>query len=128
MRQVSGRLEPRANNVKTARRFVAGRLEELAWPGDIEVIALLVSELITNAIVHAAPHDSKEQIALTISISKGLVRVEVGDANPSPPTRIVDAALDAPSGRGLALVDALSTTWGVTPTTSGKFVWFEVRA
>ena len=128
MGQVSRRFEPQTKNIRTARRFVAGFLKELAWPGNVQVIGLLVSELVTNAIVHAGQGHSREQIALTMSITDGLVRVEVADANPSPPIRIVDGAVDAPSGRGLVIVDTLATTWGVTPTSSGKSVWFEVCA
>jgi anti-sigma regulatory factor (Ser/Thr protein kinase) len=80
---------------------------------------LLVSELVTNAVVHGAP-------PLTVSVEcdgTGL-RVAVTDGSDrSPVPREADA--DAESGRGIFLVDVISERWGVAPNRGdGKVVWF----
>lgn len=87
----------------------------------LDDILLAVSELVTNAVKHgAAP------VRLTIEAEEGLVRLQVHDAGdadavpaPSRPT------VTAGSGRGLMLVAAVSSSWGVTPapTQPGKSVW-----
>jgi hypothetical protein len=62
---------------------------------------------------------------LTIEIEPSLVRVEVADGVHQIPVRRHAAPNDL-DGRGLHLVDQLSSRWGVDPTETGKIVWFEV--
>jgi serine/threonine-protein kinase RsbW len=88
--------------------------------GAIETIELLVSELVTNAFLHA------ESVAdVAIILRADAIRVEVGDDSPTPP-RPQQAKDHEPSGRGLALVESLSSAWGVEVYEDGKVVWFEV--
>ncbi|MGN6245829.1 MAG: ATP-binding protein [Motilibacteraceae bacterium] len=107
--------------VARARRLVAARLT--AWGLDDEageVAVLLVSELVTNAILHGVP--PLELVAFPLA---GGLRVEVHDAGDSSPV-MRPSAPDVGSGRGLHLVDALATRWGSERTGVGKSVWFEL--
>ena len=114
-------LAPRLQSAEAASRFVHDRCEDWGCPELTDVSTLIVSELVTNAIVHAAtPAELRAQW------SNGVLRLEVMDnAEGSPPDpRIADP--DDEGGRGLLLVDALSTAWGVESTDHGKVVWAEV--
>jgi serine/threonine-protein kinase RsbW len=77
-------------------------------------------------VVHAGPHDPLAELQLTIGHSGQLVRVEVVDASTNLPTIDV-GAVDRLTGRGLLLLDALSSDWGVDTGQSSKVVWFEVE-
>lgn len=116
------RLPARAESVARARRFVtrqllAGRVAEPL----VETAALLVSEIVTNAVVHAG---GDVDLRVHAAAGQGAL-VEVGDRSPVPPaTRRYD--VDAMTGRGLALVDALSTSHGSIARGTGKVVWFTV--
>ena len=97
-----------------------------AWgcePGSREDLLLVVSELVTNAVVHGA-----EPIRVTMVRAPERVRVEVTDGaaaasphgNPRPPT-------DAETGRGLSVVTRLAVAWGWRATPgNGKTVWAEL--
>lgn len=82
---------------------------------------LLVSELVTNALLHA-----RSEIDLVLRVLEKAVRCEVYDGSRATPTlRPVDSA--AVTGRGLALVAHLASDWGTERTPDGKVVWFEVQ-
>jgi anti-sigma regulatory factor (Ser/Thr protein kinase) len=104
------------DSVRTARRFVADRVE--GWPEDLVADALLLtSELATNCVVHA-----RSDYLLKVQVERPAVRVEVCDDDPDVP-RVDDR------GRGMRLVDELASAWGVEPMVDGpgKVVWFELR-
>ena len=105
-----------------ARGFVTERLD--AWgAGDfIEITRLLVSELVANAALHA-------HTAITVSLTQDddLLRLEVADLSPRRPI-LRHYSAEATTGRGLALVDAISQTWGVENRQEGKAVWLELHA
>jgi anti-sigma regulatory factor (Ser/Thr protein kinase) len=86
-----------------------------------ETAELLVTELTTNAVVHA-----HTPIRVSVLPHDHQVRVEVrdDDSSPIPPPR--RPAADAESGRGLWLVAALASSWGINRNAKGKTVWFEV--
>lgn len=88
----------------------------------IEVATLLVSEVVTNAVLHA-----RSDLELHLISGGHFVRVEVSDASPAKPV-VRDHSADALSGRGLALVQRLATAWGVQDRPGGKVVWFEIAA
>ena len=104
-----------------ARRFVAAFLADVGRPEWAEAAELAVSEVVTNAVLHA--HTDLVLTALTAGDS---VRVEVQDRNPSfPSPRRYDE--QATTGRGMALVAAITRQHGVTSLgPEGKVVWFTV--
>ena len=103
-----------------ARRFVAAALERWDCERALDVVLLLVSELVTNAVVHAGSRPDVAVILLPHAL-----RVEVADNDPAGPRARVAGDEDE-SGRGLLLLDQLSTKWGVDASPTGKTVWFEV--
>ena len=114
------RLPPVAASASRARRFVEQTLAAWGVRDDARRVPLLTTELVTNALLHAGT-----AIDVCISASAGRVRVEVADSSPRPPDRRRHTA-DAPTGRGLSLVEAEALAWGVRPRDGGKAVWFEV--
>jgi hypothetical protein len=108
--------------IRAARAFVARTLSAWGEPGPSEDAALVVSELATNAVRHAG---SPFQVSLA---RRGdTVRVSVHDAGDgSPASRSASPA--ATDGRGLALVAAVSSSWGVDPVADGKIVWADLAA
>lgn len=117
---VSRVFPPRRSAVRAARAFV---LDAVGSCTDRDTIALLASEVATNAVIHAGT-----EFTVTVSVRRDRVRVEVADRNPTPvrPALVVDP--DSESGRGLLLVTALARAWGSDPTAEGKVVWFETIA
>ena len=115
---------PRA--ASQARRHVHGLLSSNGCTeDDLAVVVLLASELVTNAVRHgAAP------IVLRLQHWGASVRVEVRDAGDAfRPASAGGWDLTAEGGRGLALVEALATSWGSTVRADmpiGKTVWFEI--
>lgn len=107
-------------SVGLARRHCAALLDR--WYADSSVtdrVTLLVSELVTNAVLHAGT-------PCELAIERGdPVRVEVLDDDPTLPLR-KHYAVDAASGRGMQLLEALSDRCGSDRTSTGKRVWFEV--
>jgi anti-sigma regulatory factor (Ser/Thr protein kinase) len=102
-----------------ARRFVVRALRKAGVPVD-EAVALVVSELVTNSVLHAA---SKARIQ--VLVGDPVVRVEVHDTDPTLPV-LRHPSPDTVNGRGLMLVDALTDRWGSEVTEDGKVVWFEL--
>lgn len=112
-----------AQSVRAARRFVRDALAEAGLDGDVtDTAQLLVSELVSNAILHA-----RSDIELAVTVDDGTVHVDVADANPRGILRRRHR-LDSATGRGMMLVDRLAASWGVQPRAPGKVVWFEVVA
>ena len=102
------------------RRLLASwRLDALLEEGDVE---LLATETATNAVRHAGT-----EATVVVRYMGDRVRVEVGDGSPALP-HVRTPRLDETSGRGMSLVETLSSGWGVTQTVGGKRVWFEVGA
>jgi anti-sigma regulatory factor (Ser/Thr protein kinase) len=85
--------------------------------------ALVVSELVANALQHAAA----DPPGLRLEAGDDWLRIEVHDADPRWP-RIRAADDLAEAGRGLVLVEAIASKWGVRETTTGKAVWAELDA
>jgi anti-sigma regulatory factor (Ser/Thr protein kinase) len=105
-------------SVSEARRYVKQVLK--GQPQDVvDVAELLTSELVTNAVRHGA-----SGFELKIGVDEN-IRVEVRDEGAGRPA-VVSAGPRDPSGRGLGIVEALSTAWGVIPTADGKTVWYEL--
>ena len=85
-----------------------------------DTASLAVSELVTNAVVHAA-----SVVVLTVKVLGGYVRVEVEDRGAQVPVR--RAYTDTMrTGRGVGLVEDTVSRWGVVDLPDGKVVWFEL--
>lgn len=109
--------QPEAFSAVSARAFVNARLaEQGVISPDCE---LVVSELMANVVQHARTPVTVRLVVDTI------LRVEVHDGSSIVPA-MAEAAGDAESGRGLFIVEALSSAWGISPTPAGKCVWVEI--
>lgn len=83
--------------------------------------ALLVSELVTNVLLHA-----RSDARVRLSVRSGTLLVEVEDESPVLPQPQAPAQ-SSPTGRGLALVEGLANAWGAVPNgDGGKVIWFEL--
>src|SRR4051794_3118568 len=114
-------LADQADPSRAARRFTTEVLAELA---DAELVAdaeLIVSELVTNAMLHAVG-----PVRLRLEPRGQGVRLEGSDGSPIAPLRGRPGA-QATTGRGVRLIESLSARWGVSPTADGKTVWAELE-
>jgi anti-sigma regulatory factor (Ser/Thr protein kinase) len=109
-----------ARSAGIARRFVLDMLSRWGHFPNAETAALLVSELVTNAVLHA-----RTPLHLSLRTTGGRIRVEVSDGDRERPT-LRDPEPVSPGGRGLVLVDRLASAWGVEERPTGKVVWFEL--
>jgi hypothetical protein len=83
---------------------------------------MLATELVTNAVLHGAP-----PIVLRLRSAGMVVRIEVEDAGQAVPIRAFETKDSALTGRGLTVIDALATGWGVEPCLGlGKVVWVDI--
>lgn len=100
--------------------MVALALEECQWSGDRDTVLLLASELVTNAVRHAAtPFD------LIVSVHGPSVEVAVVDHDRRHPPRVCDPGPEDTHGRGLRIVEELSDSWGSEAMAGdAKRVWF----
>ena len=119
-------LAPEPQSVKHARAWVLDELAAIGREDLMDAAELGVSELVTNAILHADP-----PIVVRVGGTATHPRVEVHDTSAAPP-RIRDMTDDqrllATVGRGLGIVAMYSTTWGAEISAQGKVVWFEPAA
>jgi anti-anti-sigma factor len=119
-------ITPDRNAPGVARTAVAEFCAELGIGTDANLVSdtaqLVASELVTNAVVHAGT-----PIELTLRLLPPLLHIAVRDRGPGHPkiTGLVDES--AESGRGLVLVEALSSSWGSFVPPFGKIVWATVR-
>jgi anti-sigma regulatory factor (Ser/Thr protein kinase) len=113
-------LPPRPSSACVAREVVAWQLREWHFESLCEDAAVIVTELISNAVRHAG---TELELRL-VHLPHGL-RLEVSDGSQAPPMRRPAGSTDE-GGRGLQLVDALSTRYGVEADGSGKRVWVEM--
>ena len=118
--QYSCELPATARSVTDARRFVLGALDDWQLDGLADTAALLTSEVVTNAVLHA-----RTPMELVVQRLRVGVSVAVSDGSPIKP-RTRDANADSTNGRGLALLEQLASTWDITMHRSGKTVRFTV--
>ncbi len=111
-------LPPQAASAAAARRHVARTIGAGPLADLVETASLLVSEVVTNAVLHAGT-----EIELTCGVEHGSLCVQVRDRSTvTPSPRHYDAG--ATTGRGLGLVELLAEEWGVEADEEGKTVWF----
>jgi PAS domain S-box-containing protein len=116
------RLPAHPSSVPTARRLVSDALALARRSDLIEAAQLLVSEVVTNALVHAGT-----PIDLQVSIGEIGLRVEVTDGSTQTPVPRSYGSL-AGTGRGLRLLEQLVDRWGTLAHEDGKTVWFELSS
>jgi anti-sigma regulatory factor (Ser/Thr protein kinase) len=105
------------SSVRIARKFTEGVLAEWAIGGEpADDAVLIVSELLTNAIVHGDP-----PIGLRLHRATGELTIDVDDGSSVMPRRLRPAP-DEPHGRGVAIVAQLSRRWAARPHGRGKTV------
>jgi DNA-binding NarL/FixJ family response regulator len=119
--EVKAGLRADTSSAGRARRFVDEVLSRWRCDALLDDVQLLVSELVTNAVVHAG-----SEVEVAVRLLSDSVRIEVVDRAANAPLRPADPADDDESGRGLLLVETLASAWGVEPLEGGKSVWFEV--
>lgn len=126
MCDVSGPAQTRLPNDATApglaRSFLRDAACDVHHAEVLDEAQLLVSELVTNAVLHGAP-----PITVRVECDGARLLVSVTDGS-SDPAQLRDAGPDAVSGRGIRLVDFISDQWGVQPAEPGKDVWFTLRS
>jgi anti-sigma regulatory factor (Ser/Thr protein kinase) len=111
---------PKADSVRLARTFVTHQLTDAGLDGAAFTATLLVSELVTNAILHA-----RTECRVEIDTDDGVVRIAVVDASPRPVLRRRHS-IESGTGRGLMLVEQLARAWGIDQRGPEKAVWFEL--
>lgn len=120
---ISAHFEPVDTAPSAARRFAKAALLEWGHSGQaLEDAALVISELATNAVQHA-------RTAFDVFIeptTAGAMRVSVRDGSKAPPV-VRTPHWTSDSGRGLQVIAAVATRWGIDPSRRGKVVWAELR-
>ncbi|MEU5282177.1 SpoIIE family protein phosphatase [Streptomyces asoensis] len=107
--------------VMHARRFTARTLRRWKVPEAADAVLLVVSELVTNALVH-----TQGPVRLDLILRGDRVRVCVSDSSPRAPAKPVIVDWESTGGRGLLLVEAMSDSFGSVPVAGGKQVWSEI--
>ena len=105
-----------------ARIFVRTALTGILPADVVSAAELCVSELITNAVLHAGT-----PVRLHVAPVPDGIRIHVRDGSPAMPLRVRHSRTAA-TGRGLALVTAVARSWGVDRHDDGKTVWCELAA
>lgn len=122
-------IRPDPAEVGRARRWARSRLAGSGIGADeplAETLILLVSELVTNAVVHTGcPAVLRLSLPGVLGESLGTVRLEVADSSARPPVPR-HAEGDETNGRGLELVDGLADRWGWNAEGVGKSIWCEL--
>lgn len=113
-------IPPSSAAIRTARRFTAAFLRENELAELIDTVVLLVSEVVTNAIIHGGTGAE-----LRLIVSGEAVRAEVRDRSSALPS-VKQYSETATTGRGMLVVDSLATAWGTEVEGRGKLVWFSV--
>ncbi|SMQ19591.1 Serine phosphatase RsbU, regulator of sigma subunit [Streptomyces sp. Ag82_O1-12] len=107
--------------VMHARRFSARTLRSWGIAAEADTVLLVVSELVTNALVH-----TQGAVRVELTLAADRLRVTVNDSSPRAPAKPVVVDWESTGGRGLFLVEAVSAAWGSVPVGGGKQVWSEI--
>jgi two-component sensor histidine kinase len=115
-----------ASSVGVARRhLVSDLIKADVYDSAVCDVALVISELFSNALRHAAPLPGA-QIRVTWRIDSVSVRVAVSDGGGPTVPELGEPAQGATGGRGLRIVEKLSSRWGTSTNEDGTTVWAEV--
>jgi len=119
-------LAPLPTAVSSARLHARYVVTEWGFRAIARDCELIVSELVTNGVRHAAQVPGRPPVRVRLSGRGRGVQIEVWDASNDLPERGRDAPPDEPGGLGLVLVDALADRWGAYRTEGGGKVVFAV--
>ncbi|WP_433857207.1 ATP-binding SpoIIE family protein phosphatase [Streptomyces kronopolitis] len=110
--------------IAEARRQVRELLHDWADPDQVDSAVLMVSEMVTNVLLHT---DGDALLVAEVTGERGSrrVRIDVADSSDELPHRRCPGEL-ASSGRGLVLLELLAGAWGVDPRGDGKSTWCEL--
>jgi hypothetical protein len=117
-RRLHRHMLPTVDAPAEARALVAAACVEWGQAARSDMAQLVVSELVTNAVMHAST-----ELDLTILLRDDLLSVVIGDQDRRPLTPHPDGAVTDTHGRGGLLLDALTGSWGQLPLVDGKAVW-----
>jgi anti-sigma regulatory factor (Ser/Thr protein kinase) len=110
-----------ARSAGLARRFLMSTLTGWDNVPDVNDAALLLSELVTNAALHA-----KTDIVVRVELNADYLRLSVTDGSPRQPV-VRHYSDQSTTGRGLALVSAMALRWGINANPDGsKTVWADL--
>jgi anti-sigma regulatory factor (Ser/Thr protein kinase) len=116
--------DPTTAAVRDARRFVGDTVGDGLPSEVVERAVLITSELTTNVVLHA-----RTAFTVVVEVYDDHVRLGVRDTSDATPVlRAIDRA--RVTGRGLAIVDAISQSWGIDTMVdgAGKWVWARIDA
>lgn len=117
------RLAPVPESAGRARRAARTMLTDWRLEPLVEDVDLVVSELVTNALLHSGDaNGAADPIRFELDLRGRTLTCRVVDSSPLPP-RPEEAAETAESGRGLILVEALASAWDWEDVPEGKSVW-----
>jgi anti-sigma regulatory factor (Ser/Thr protein kinase) len=111
-----------ARSAGAAREVLRGLLVAWGHEHQIDDAAVVVSELVTNAVQHAA---EQGQLRLELQVTGEVLRLELADGSSVRPIARVIVDSDE-RGRGMHIVDVLTARWGVEMHGDGKRVWVEL--
>ncbi len=95
----------------------------------LETALLVVSELVTNAILHSQSGTDGGTVLLALCPAAAGILIQVRDnGGPSRPLELVQPGMAAEHGYGLLLVDALADSWGTLASTQGRVTWCRISA
>ena len=121
MKMVKATFAPRAESARAARQLVMSTLSSSPFAASADVACLLTSELVTNVLLHAGtPFDVR------VVVDDDCLTVSVHDQDSRLPAVREPSEPPACSGRGLRLLEDLSSDWGYREESVGKSVWFEL--
>lgn len=108
--------------VVRARRMVEAHMRAWGYLHEVETMTLLVSELVTNAVIHG-----QGPVHVTLTDTDGSVRVAVDDHGGGRPSLVQAGTEMHGGGWGLRLVDTLADEWGSVQDDGRTSVWVERR-
>ena len=114
-------LPAQLSSASQARQFLRETLPSWSLSGLADSAMLLTTELVTNAVVHA-----RSPVGLTLKLTDDRLRIEVADHGPGA-LIMREPITGETHGRGLRLIEALSSAWGTSADEHGKLVWFELQ-
>jgi anti-sigma regulatory factor (Ser/Thr protein kinase) len=121
VKQLAITVTPDTDSVTVARHYVETARRTLGARVDPDILAVLTSELVANAVTVAAG-----EVSVTIGLVDDRLRVEVRDHGFGMPEVLHPPPSDTSGGRGLMIVEELADAWGVQQFLPGKIVWFEL--